>query len=217
MEVSKKKAEKKIRGKLFYLTQAISWLDDVRRGLYTSPEKIDKALLRSDLPQVRSIWKKAKKELRILTRNFAMEKKIRKYVVAGTFLRATAVLSLSIFGLLYVNAAINPQKKMWLVSFIKNPISIILFIIIIPNAFMIIDYFARQNLKEKMIEIGIQEKRRLKEVINQLLEVLVKEAKKGKVEAKKLKFRLFFNDYEHIEILKKPGRLRKTYEVIPKL
>ncbi len=217
MEVSRKKTEKKIRGKLFYLTQAISWLDDVRRGLYTSPEKIDKALLRSDLPQVRSIWKKAKKELRILTKNFAMEKKIRKYVVAGTFLRATAVLSLGIFGLLYMNAAMNPQKMMWLVSFIKNPISIVLFIIIIPNAFMIIDYFARQNLKEKMIEIGIQEKRRLKEVINQLLEVLVKEAKKGKVEAKKLKFRLFFNDYEHIEILKKPGRLRKTYEVIPKL
>lgn len=217
MEVSEKKMKKKIKSQLFYLTRAISWLDDVRKGLYTNPEKIDKAILKSDLPQVKSIWKKAKKELRVLTRNFAMEKKIRKYAIAGTFLRTAAVLSLGLFGLIYVNTLMNFQKKIWLINLVRNPISIILFIIVIPNTFMIVDYFARQNLKERMIEIGIQEKKRLKKVINQLIEILVKEAKKGKIKPKKLKLRLFFDDYEQIEVLKKPGRLRKTYEIIPRL
>ncbi|MHA1723195.1 MAG: hypothetical protein ACTSXW_08970 [Candidatus Baldrarchaeia archaeon] len=206
-----------VKNKLFYLTQAISWLDDIRRGHYVSHEKIDKAIRKSDLTRVKSIWKKAKKELRVLTGTLVKEDRIRKYVVAGSFLRVAAILSLGIFGVLYVNAILGFQKHTMLSRIIRNPILIILCIIVIPNAFMIVDYFARHTLRERMVKLGIQEKNRLKKVINELLGVLATEAEKGEIDPKKLKFKMFYDDYDHIEVVKKPGRLRKTYEVIPKL
>lgn len=209
-------SEKEIKNRLFYLIQAISWLDDVRRGLFTSPDKIDRAIKKSDLPRVKSIWKKARKELRGLTGTLGTEEKIRKYAIAGTFLRIAAILSISIFGILFINAAMNPQKNVTLLRIITNPVVIILFIIIIPNAFMIVDYFARHTVREKMVKLGIKEKKRIKDVINELLKILAAETKRGGVNPKKLKFRLFFNDYEHVKILKKPGLIRKSYEVIPK-
>jgi len=205
-----------VKNKLFYLTQAISWLDDIRRGLYVSHDKIDRAIRKSEFPRVKSIWKKARKELRVLTGTLATEDRIRKYVVAGSFLRVAAILSLGIFGIIFANALINPEKSVKLLRIVTNPVIIVICVIIIPNAFMVIDYFARHSLKEKMVKLGIQEKRRIKNVINELLEVLVTEAKKGGIEPEKLKFKMFFNDYDHIEVLKEPGFLRRSYEVMPK-
>lgn len=210
-------SKRNIKNKLFYLTQAISWLDDIRRGLYVSHDKIDVAIRRSEFPRVKSIWKKARKELRVLTGTLATEDRIRKYVVAGSILRIAAILSIGIFGIIFANALINPQKSVKLLRIVTNPLIVILCIIVIPNAFMVIDYFARHSLKEKMVKLGIQEKRRIRNVINELLEVLAIEVKKGGVNPKKLKFRMFFNDYEHIEVLKEPGFLRRSYEVVPKL
>jgi hypothetical protein len=210
-------SEKSVRNRLFYLTQAISWLDDIRRGLYVSHDKIDRAIRKSDVPRVKSIWKKARKELRVLTGTLATEDKIRKYIVAGSLLRVAAILSIGIFGILYINTMINPQKQTALLKIVSNPVIIALCIIIIPNAFMVVDYFARHSLKEKMVKLGIQEKRRIKGVIDELLEVLAAEAKKGGVDPKKLRFKMFFDDYKHIEVLKEPGFLRRNYEVIPKL
>ncbi|MHA1632657.1 MAG: hypothetical protein ACTSXC_07640 [Candidatus Freyarchaeota archaeon] len=201
--------------KLVMLARVISDLDNMRYGIYVSPERVEKEIARIRFSGVRSAWKKCRKEMYEVSRSLAASQKFRKYSVLSVLLRFLAVASLLSVGFLFLLAYIKPEF-MSMLGVVRNPIFILIFIMLIPNAAAIADYLVRQHVKDRLRASGIKERRRLKHAIDELISILVREAKKVKVDRKKLKIKLFYVDYNGIEVIKKPGIFRKFYIAIPK-
>ncbi len=199
--------------KLLPLARAIVYLDEIRNGIFVTPEKIDQEIERSGLPETKKMWKKVRKEILQLSSKLARSSEVRKFTLLGAYLRSGAILSVLGYGVIAVTAVMNQDP--FLISLASNKIVIWTMVTIVPITFLVIDYFTRMRIKESMLTMGIEDKAKLKRVIDDLLGVLATEVKKRGVNRKKLGMSLFHDDYKYIEVRKKPGFMRSTYDVIP--
>ncbi len=199
--------------KLLPLVRAIVYLDEIRNGIFVTPEKIDQEIERSGISETKKMWKKIRKEIFQLSTKLARSREVRKYTLLGAYLRSGAILSVLGYGVIAVAAVMNQDP--FLISLASNRIVIWTMVTIIPITFLVIDYFTRSRIKESMLTMGIEDKVKLKRVIDDLLGVLATEVKKRGVKRKKLGMSFFHSDYKYIEVRKKPGFMRSTYEVIP--
>jgi len=201
--------------KLVMLADVISNLDNMRHGVYVSPERVEKEVARIQFPGVRSVWKKCRKEMQDASHVLAVSRKFRKYSALSVLLRFLAITSLLSVGFLFALAYVKSEYAPMLET-VRNPIFILLFIILIPNASAVADYFVRQHVKDYLRASGIKERKRLKRVIEELIAILIREAKKADIDKNKLRIKLFYVDYKNVEVVKKPNIFRKFYIAVPK-
>ncbi len=199
--------------KLLPLARAITYLDEIRNGIFVTTEKIDQEIDRCGIPETKKVWKKIRKDILQLSTKLAKSGEVRKFTLLGAYLRSGAILSVLGYGVLYVMAVMN--RDVFLMSIASNKVVIWTMVTIIPITFLVIDYFTRLHIKESMLTMGIEDKAKLKRVIDSLLEILAREIKERGVNRKKLAMSLFHDDYKYIEVKKRPGFLRSTYEVLP--
>jgi len=201
--------------KLLMLADVISKLDDMRYGVYVSPERVEREVERIPFPGLRGVWKKCRREMRDVSRVLAASRKFRRYSTLSVLLRFSAVASLVSVGFLFILAYFKSEYTPILET-VRNPIFILIFIILIPNASAVADYFVRQHVKDYLKASGIKERRRLKQVIEEFIAILIREAEKAGVDRSKLKLKLFYVDYRNVEVVKKPNVFRKFYVAVPK-
>jgi len=202
--------------KLVMLADVISNLDNLRYGVYVSPERLEKEIVKIPFSGIRSVWKTGRKEIQEASRTLASSQKFRKYSTLSVLLRFLAVTSLLSVGILFAFVYFR-SEYLPMLQIVRNPIFIVVFIILIPNASAVADYFVRQHVKNYLRASRIKERKRLKRVIDDFLAILVREARKAGVDRNKLKIKLFYIDYKNIEVVKKPSIFRKFYIVVPKV
>ncbi len=199
------------------LSSIVSELDNLRAGFYVSPRKIDMRLSKLPIAGIRSIWKKGKKEILELEMGLSRERKFQRYVSLSFLFRNLSIISISFIGGVFALSYSNPSKYGFLLDIVTNPLIVIILVIIIPNIYFVLDYISRNYVKEHFSDIKVENRRRIKLVINELLTILVNEIKKYNVDTDKIKLRFFYTDYKYIKVLKKPNIFRKYYIVTPKV
>jgi len=212
-----KREIKKREGYIQELSSIISELDNLRAGFYVSPRKIDMKLSKLPLTGLRSIWKKGKKEILELEMGLSRERKFQRYVSLSFLFRNLSIISISFIGGAFALSYANPSKFSFLIDIVTKPLIVIILVIIIPNIYFVLDYLSRNYVKEHFSGIKVESRRRIKLVINELLDVLINEIKKYKIDENKIKLKFFYTDYKNIKIMKKPSIFRKYYIVIPKV
>jgi len=193
----------------------ISKIDSLRYGYFVDPEGLNRAVAKLSLPGIKSIWKKARKEIGEFSRSLAKSKKFRKYSMISILLKFFALISVTTILLSFTLVYYKPEYFPMLKPFV-TPFFTIIFMVLIPNVYVITDYFVRRYVKNYLRGLGVKERKRLKSVINELVLILIKEAKKANIDRKKLEIKTFYADYNNLEVIKKPGLLRETYVTIPK-
>ena len=211
----KGKTGKKTMEYIIILGSIISELDNLRRGLYVSPKKIDSRVNKLPFPRVKSIWKKGRKEILGLEVEISREKRFREYIKWSVFLRNLSIISISFIGFSFALFYTNSSQFSFLIDFVTKPIVALILVVIIPNAYFVMDYMARHYIKDHFARIKVEERKRLKTVINELLDILVSQIRKNDINEEKIKIKIFYTDYNNIKIIKKPNIFRKYYIVIP--
>ncbi len=207
--------DKKLKD-LISLSEAITELDNIRAGYFVNPRKIDDKIGKVRIGDIGSKWKVAKKQIFTITSKAKKRGRTGKYIVYSAVLRIAAILSLGLIGISFLLAMIQPQRWLWLAELIQNPFLVVLLVIVIPNSFLIVDYLARHGLREDIMKLDKGEISRIKQITQELMDILAFEASKQRdVKLEKLRMKLFFNDYNNIRVVKKPGLLRKAYIVEP--
>ncbi len=215
---SKKSVVKDKENQLAHLAEVVTELDNIRAGRMVAQKKISMQLSKVKIGNVWAKWKIVRKEIQNITLKTKRREKTRKSIIYSAILRTGAIVSLGLYGIFFLLAYLQPKKWIGAIEILRHPLSIAVFIILIPNAFMIIDYFTRQRIKEDIINLDKGETRRIKQIIQDFIDIIAKEREKTKgLNLKRIRLRLFFKDYNNIEILKKPRFLRQYYLVVPKL
>ena len=207
---------KKVEQYIVELGSVISELDNLRRGYYVSPRKIDHRLSKLPIPKVRSVWKKGRKEILELEMGISKREKLRRYISLSVFFRHLSIISISFIGASFALYYANPNKFSFLLKLATSPLIVLLLIIVIPNIYLVLDYLARSYIKEHFSNIRVESRRRLKVVINELLAILIDQMKRYNIKADKIKLKVYHTDYKSIEIVKKPSIFRRYYIIKPK-
>ena len=209
--------KKKYIQEINLLCDLIADLDGLRSGFYVSPQKIDKRISRIKIARIRSIWKRARKEILELGYGLSKRGSFRRYVFWSILLKNLAIAAVSFIGASFALAYIDPRRFGVLIDIATNPFIVVLCVILMPNAYFVVDYLARSYVREYFYSAGADKRSRVRNVINEFIKILINEVKKAGLDREKIKLKLYYTDYDNIIVIKKPSIFRRYYIALLKV
>lgn len=204
---------KKMAGKISdNLISLIGYYDGLRSDIVVNPEKVLKKT--KAVGEDRKYWKHFSKETQKVISRIGRSHRIRVMVRVNRILQFVGIVYFMIVvvaALLFQREALPPEFW-WLLSF---PSLISLFIII--DISLLILSLTRYEIK-KYTGARVKEekvvKQRLKEATQHYIDKLKENIEAHELEPEDYEMKLHRTDYRRIEIVKKPGILRRHYLAI---
>ncbi len=203
------------------LCSLIETVDTLRAGFFVSWHRLGEKISATKMKEVQEVGKTLKRVHTKVIAAIKSDPKVVRLAKTAVALRQVARMAASIFVILILYVLWFPDSPLSkaVVSAFQNRVIlgvvVGLVVVALPFSYAYADYKARRAIAELRLKKKTRGSEKLKEIVNQLIEILSKEAEKKGVKKEKLKLNLYLPDYKGVKILKKPGRIRSTYLAVP--
>lgn len=214
----KLKPKEKPLDRLRSLASLISMIDSYRAMVLVAPEKLEYRAIESGIPGIRKEIREIMHDVDRIVKAIRRERRLYRMIRLSLLLKIAAALPLAALLIILLVGWQGGQTYL-LQIFTMFPL-MVLFIVVLPNAFLIFDYFVRMKIaafKEKKVRGLHRSIERMKEVAQKLIFKLNLLAERWNVEAEKLTIRLYHSDYDGVIIKKKPSFVFPYYVAVPVL
>jgi len=209
---------KKSKDRINYdlLLDVIIKIDMFRDMKVTNPQALERMLIKTGVKGLREELRILRREASRISSAVSSNKKFIRYVRMALILKMAAVTAVLLIIALVILTLITGNPIFASIA-LWYPILLVA-IVIIPNAYLIVDYYARtelQIMKERKARGLIRSYEKLRELNQGLINKLIENALIDKKHPKKLRFKLWHLDYEGIRIVRRPWLLGKYWVVEP--
>jgi len=191
-------------------------IDMFRDLKVTSPQALERMLMKTGIKGLREELRVLRREVSRIASAVSSNKKFLRYAKTALVLKILAVTGvLSIVALVVLS--LITENYGYVAIALWYP-TLLLTIVILPNAYLIVDYLARSELqlmKERRARGLMKSAEKLRELNQMLINKLIENAKLDKKNPKKLKFKLWHLDYKGIRVVRKPWILGRYWVVEP--
>ncbi len=216
--MKKVKQKTKPLDKLRCLSSLISMIDSYRAMVLVAPEKVEYRAAESGIPGIRSEVRGVMHDINRIVKAIRAERKLYNLIRLSLVLKIAAAAPLVALLIILLIGWQGGQTHL-LRIFTIFPL-MVLFIVVLPNAFLIFDYFVRMRIAEfkgKKVR-GVQRSvERLRDTAQRLIFKLNILTERWGVDPEKVTIRLYHSDYDGILIKKKPSFLLPYYVAVPVL
>ncbi|MHA1617463.1 MAG: hypothetical protein ACTSX9_09180 [Candidatus Njordarchaeales archaeon] len=197
------------------LLDVIIKIDMLRDLKITDPERLERMLLKTGVRGLREELRIIRREGDRLVSILVREKGLIRRIKIATILKILAITGVFI---LFGSVILIEFTRLAIFTIVFSYPFLLLFLVILPNAYLILDYYVRtdiQALKQRK-RGGVKKcdenlRRANQSLINKLIEYAKKDGKKPK----DLRFKTWHIDYANVRIVRKPWLLGKYWIVEP--
>lgn len=195
------------------LIKIISQIDRFRSGMIIDIGKIDEKIDNLNNRSIRDFWNTKKEYLNKVLEKRLSDQYARKTFFTSFALRLIAGISILTPNFLFLLIAFRLDETFFNIHMKLNLPLVIILIVVIPYISLSLDYFLRRR-SEKKLASNPNENIGIKKIIDVFIKALVREIRRGKLDPNKFKLKLFYKDYQGLEIIGRRGIVRKYYMAI---
>jgi len=198
------------------LLEAIIKIDMFRDMKVTMPETLEKLLINSGVKGLREELRILKTETKRISGAIAKNKRFMRYTKYAAIFKIASVTGV-LFIVAMIFASLILHNPFLATIALWYPV-VFLAIVVLPNAYLITDYYARTELKiMKAQKFGgiAKSTRNLRDLNQRLINKLVEYALKDGKHPKKLRFKIWHLDYQKVRVVRNPWILGKYWLVEP--
>jgi len=211
---------RKRKERLDEIIKVIEFFEKARARKISSPSEYDKVVIgvRDSEKHLKAVKKYYTKMVNLATshKKINLMIKITSVLHAVSFFVFTAVIVVSLV-ILLMYFLVKPLTLNYLLFYFFQ--GIVIAMVILLSIFPVMRGYTEKKLKafydQHSTELKSAE-RRGKEIVQKYIFILGKELKMYKMNPKKFRFKIYHEDYQGIEIIKKPGIFSPSYIAIAK-